>query len=179
VDGRDLQGDMEAWQRNIGLVPQSVYLTDDTVRRNVAFGLPDNEIDDERVWQALRAAHVDRLTRSLPGELDAIIGEHGDRLSGGERQRLGIARALYCDPQVLVVDEGTAHLDAETEASIGRTLTELRGNKTIIMIAHRLALLKNCDHVFLLEQGRLINSGGYSELVSTDPAFRDLAGAAS
>lgn len=179
VDGRDLRDDIVAWQRNIGLVPQSVYLMDDTVRRNVAFGLSDNEIDDERVWQALQAAHVDSFARSLPGGLDAMIGEHGDRLSGGERQRLGIARALYRDPEVLIVDEGTAHLDTETEASIGRTLAELRGGKTIIMIAHRLALLKYCDRVFLLEQGRLRSSSGYPELVSTDPAFREFAGGAS
>ena len=179
VDGCDLQDDIAAWQRNIGLVPQNVYLMDDTVRRNVAFGLPDDEIDDERVWQALQAAQVDGFVRSLSGGLDAMIGERGDRISGGERQRLGIARALHCHPQVLVVDEGTSNLDTETEAGIARTLASLRGKMTIIMIAHRLALLKNCDHVFLLDKGRLQKSGGYSEFVSTDPRFRDLAGAAS
>jgi ATP-binding cassette subfamily C protein len=176
VDGRDVQEDVAGWQRNIGLVPQSVYLMDDTIRRNVAFGLPDQDIDDERVWQVLRAAQIDRLVHSLPGELDATVGERGDRLSGGERQRLGIARALYRDPQVLILDEGTANLDNETEAGIGRTLAALRNEKTIIVVAHRLALVRNCDCVYLLEQGRLRNSGRYSELVSTDPAFRDFAG---
>jgi len=137
VDGRDLQDDVSKWQRIIGYVPQDVYLMDETVRRNVAFGLPDREIADERIWKALRAAQLDGLVRSLPGGLDAMVGERGNRLSGGECQRLGIARALYHDPQVLVVDEGTANLDNETEAAIVRTLARLRGEKTIIVVAHR------------------------------------------
>jgi len=175
VDGYDLQDHVVAWQRNIGYVPQDVYLMDDTVRRNVAFGLPDHEIDDDLVWRALRAAEVDNLVRSLPGGLDAIVGERGDRLSGGERQRLGIARALYHDPQVLVVDEGTANLDNETEAEIVRTLAGLRGEKTIIVVAHRLPLVRNCDCVYLLEHGRVRNSGAYSDLFSTEPGFREVA----
>ncbi len=175
VDGYDLQDHVVAWQRNIGYVPQDVYLMDDTVRRNVAFGLPDHEIDDDLVWRVLRAAEVDNLVRSLPGGLDAIVGERGDRLSGGERQRLGIARALYHDPQVLVVDEGTANLDNETEAEIVRTLAGLRGEKTIIVVAHRLPLVRNCDCVYLLEHGRVRNSGAYSDLFSTEPGFREVA----
>src|SRR5262249_23213811 len=155
--------------------PQSVYLLDDTVRRNVAFGLPDEVIDDERVWDSLRAAQIDGFVRALPGGLDAIVGERGDRLSGGERQRLGVARALYCNFDVLVVDEGTAHLDNETESSIARTLTELRGKKTIIVIAHRFALVRNCDRIYVVENGRIRAAGSYSKLLSTDPVFRDLA----
>ena len=174
VDGRDLQDNIAGWQRNIGYVPQDIYLLDDTVRRNVAFGLPDGEIEDERLWQALRAAQIDSFVKSLPGGLDAIIGERGDRISGGERQRLGIARALYHDPQVLVVDEGTAHLDNETEAAIVRTLAALRGKKTIIVVAHRMVLVTKCDRVYLLEQGRVRFSGLYSELASSDPAFQEL-----
>jgi ABC-type multidrug transport system fused ATPase/permease subunit len=176
VDGRDLQDDVAGWQRNIGYVPQDIYLIDDTVRRNVAFGLPDRDIDDDKVWKALRAAQVDGLVRSLPGGLDAMSGERGERLSGGERQRLGIARALYRDPEVLVVDEGTANLDNETEAAIVQTLARLRGEKTIIVIAHRLGVVKDCDRVYLLRQGRVRNSGALSELSLTDPAFRELAG---
>ena len=175
VDGRDLQDDMAGWQRSIGYVPQDIYLLDDTVRRNVAFGVPDEEIEDERLWQALRAAQVDGFVKTLPGGLDAVIGERGDRISGGERQRLGIARALFHDPQVLVVDEGTAHLDNETEAAIVRALGALRGKKTIIVIAHRLVMVTNCDQVYVLEQGRVRISGVYAELVSTDPAFQELS----
>jgi ATP-binding cassette, subfamily B, bacterial PglK len=179
VDGRDLQDDVGRWQRIIGYVPQDVYLMDETVRRNVAFGLPDREIADERIWKALRAAQIDGLVRSLPGGLDAIVGERGNRLSGGECQRLGIARALYHDPQVLVVDEGTANLDSETEAAIVRTLSGLRGEKTIIVVAHRLPLVRDCDRVYLLKQGQVQNSGGYAELVLRDPRFREAAGGAA
>ncbi len=175
VDGRDLQDDIAGWQRNIGYVPQDIYLLDDSVRRNVAFGVEDEEINDERVWRALRAAQVDRFIRSLADGLDTIIGERGDRISGGERQRLGIARALYRDPQVLVLDEGTAHLDNETEAAIAHTLTALRGEKTIIVVAHRLALVTNCDQVYLLKDGRVRNSGAYSKLISTDSAVQELS----
>ncbi len=176
VDGRDLQDDVYGWQRIIGYVPQDIYLMDDTVRRNVAFGVPDQDIDDQRVWKALQAAQVDGLVCSLPGGLDAMVGERGDRLSGGERQRLGIARALYHDPQVLVVDEGTANLDRETEAAIVHTLARLRGRKTIIVVAHRLPLVRDCDHIYLIRQGRVQNSGAYSDLLSTDPSFREFAG---
>jgi len=145
VDGRNLHDNLGGWQRNVGYVAQTVYLIDDSVRRNVAFGVPEEEIDDERVWQVLRAAQVDHLVRSLPGELNAIVGEHGDRLSGGERQRLGIARALYRDPEVLVIDEATANLDPGTEAAIVEAIGGLRGKKTIIAITHRPALVRNCD----------------------------------
>ena len=176
IDGRDLQEDVAGWQHNIGYVPQSIYLMDDTVRRNVAFGLHDQEIDDERVWQALRAAEAETMVRALPGGLGAMIGERGGRLSGGERQRLGIARALYRDPQVLVVDEATANLDNETEAAIVHTLDGLRGEKTIIVIAHRLGMVKDCDCIYLLKGGRLHNSGRLSDLFPTDPAFREIAG---
>jgi len=178
IDGRDLQDDVAGWQRNIGYVPQDIYLIDDTVRRNVAFGLQDEQIDDERVWQALRAAQVDNLVRALPGGLGAMTGQRGGHLSGGERQRLGIARALYRDPEVLVVDEATANLDGETEAAVVHTLAGLRGEKTIIVIAHRLGVVKDCDRVYVLRQGRLQNSGALSHLFSTDPAFREFAGSA-
>src|SRR6266853_599445 len=145
----------------------------------VAFGVPEEEIDDERVWQALRAAQVDHLVRSLPGELNANVGERGDRLSGGERQRLGIARALYRDPEVLVIDEATANLDPGTEAAIVEVIGGLRGKKTIIVITHRLAFVKNCDCIYMLAQGRLRNSGGYSDLLSREPAFLEFCGGAS
>jgi ATP-binding cassette, subfamily B, bacterial PglK len=179
VDGRDLHANLAGWQRNIGYVPQTVYLIDDTVRRNVAFGVPEQEIDDERVWQALRAAHVDHVVRSLPGALNATVGEHGDRLSGGERQRLGIARALYRDPEVLVIDEATANLDPVTEAAIVETIGRLRRRKTIIVITHRPAFVRNCDCIYMLARGRVWNSGGYAELLSREPIFMNFCGGAS
>jgi ATP-binding cassette, subfamily B, bacterial PglK len=179
VDGRNLHDNLAGWQRNIGYVPQTVYLIDGSVRRNVAFGVPDEEIDDKRVWQALSAAQVDHLVRSLPDELNAIVGEHGDRLSGGERQRLGIARALYRDPEVLVIDEATANLDPGTEAAIVETIGGLRGKKTIIAITHRLAFARNCDCIYMLAQGRLRNWGAYSDLLSREPAFLEFCGGAS
>lgn len=179
LDGVDLQDVLTGWQRNIGYVPQTVSLIDDTVRRNVAFGVPKEEIDDARVWRALCAAQVDRLVRSLPGELSAIVGERGGRLSGGERQRLGIARALYRDPEVLVIDEGTANLDPATEAAIVEVLDGLRGKKTIVVIAHRLAFVKNCDCIHMLANGRLRNSGSYAELLAKEPAFLEFCGNAT
>lgn len=174
VDGRNLHDNLVGWQRNIGYVPQRVYLIDDTIRRNIAFGVPEEEIDDERVWHALCLAQVDRLVRSLPGELNAVIGERGDRLSGGERQRLGIARALYGDPDVLVIDEATANLDPGTEAAIVEAIGRLRGKKTIIVITHRLAFVKNADCIYMMAQGRLRNLGGYSDLISREPALLEL-----
>ena len=179
VDGRNLHDNLAGWQRNIGYVAQTVHLIDDSVRRNVAFGVPEEEIDDERMWQALRAAQVDHLVRSLPGELNAMVGERGDRLSGGERQRLGIARALYRDPEVLVIDEGTANLDPGTEAAIVEVVGGLRGKKTIIVIGHRLAFVRNCDCIYMLAQGRIRNSGGYSDLLSREPAFLEFWGGES
>jgi ATP-binding cassette, subfamily B, bacterial PglK len=176
IDGSDLRRDVSGWQRGIGYVPQDIYLIDDTVRRNVAFGMPDEEIDDARVWGALRAAQVDATVRALPGGLDSTTGQRGERLSGGERQRLGIARALYRDPEVLIVDEATANLDHETEAAIVDTLARLRGEKTIIVIAHRFGVVRDCDCVYVITDGRVRNSGALAHLFSTDPAFREFAG---
>jgi ATP-binding cassette, subfamily B, bacterial PglK len=176
VDGRNLRDNLPGWQRNVGYVPQTVYLIDDSVRRNIAFGVPQEEIDDERVWRALRAAQVDHFVRSLSGGLNAIVGERGDRLSGGERQRLGIARALYHDPEVLVIDEATANLDPGTEAAIVEAIGKLRGKKTIIVISHRPAFVRNSDCIYMLGQGRLQNWGKYSELLATEPEFMDFWG---
>ncbi len=179
VDGSNMHDNLAGWQRNIGYVPQTVFFIDDSVRRNIAFGVPEEEIDDERVWRALRAAQIDRFVLSLPGGLNAIVGERGDRLSGGERQRLGIARALYLDPDVLVIDEATANLDPGTEAAIVEAIGKLRGEKTIIVISHRPAFVRDCDCIYMLAQGRLRNWGGYSELLATEPVFQDFWGGAA
>jgi ATP-binding cassette subfamily C protein len=178
VDGADIRGDPAGWRRSVGYVPQVVHLPDNSVRRNVALGLPDREIDDLRVWQALQTAQIDSLVRTLPGGLDERIGEHGVKLSGGQRQRLGIARALYADPQVLVLDEATSSLDVQTERAIADTLLDMRRARTVIVIAHRLDTIKRCDRLFFLAEGRLCASGTYEQLIAENPRFAELVGAA-
>jgi ATP-binding cassette subfamily C protein len=154
VDGVDVRTNLAGWQRNIGYIPQVIYIMDDTIRRNVAFGLPDDRIDEERVWSALRMAQLETLVRRLPEGLDAQAGERGVSLSGGERQRIGIARALYGDPDVLVLDEATSSLDTETESGITQAIDRLSGEKTLIIIAHRLTTVRRADRLYLLRDGK-------------------------
>jgi ABC-type multidrug transport system fused ATPase/permease subunit len=156
ADGADIQSDLRAWQDQIGYVPQSIYLTDDTLRRNVAFGLPDQEIDEASVVRAIRAAQLDEFVGSLPQGLDTIVGERGIRLSGGQRQRIGIARALYHDPAVLVLDEATSALDTATEHGVMQAVTALQGSKTVLIVAHRLSTVAHCERLYRLEQGRIV-----------------------
>jgi ABC-type multidrug transport system fused ATPase/permease subunit len=155
VDGEDVQADLRAWQRQIGYVPQSIYLTDDTLRRNVAFGLPDDAIDDAAVGRAVQAAQLEEFVAALPKGLETVVGERGVRLSGGQRQRIGIARALYHDPAVLVLDEATSALDTATERGVMQAVGALRGSKTILIVAHRLSTVQQCDRLLRLEQGRV------------------------
>lgn len=155
VDGRDIHTDLRGWQRVIGYIPQRIFLSDDTVRRNVAFGLADAEIDEERVWKALREAQLEEFVRSLPDQLDTYVGEDGGRLSGGQRQRIGIARALYHDPEVLVLDEATSSLDMGTEKEITNTIDRLSGAKTIIVIAHRPSTIEKCTLRYEVNGGRI------------------------
>jgi ATP-binding cassette, subfamily B, bacterial PglK len=159
VDGVDIQQNLRGWQNQIGYVPQSVFLTDETLRNNVAFGLKDNEIDENAVWDAIKAAQLEEFVSSQPEGLETIVGERGVRLSGGQRQRLGIARALYHDPAVLVLDEATSSLDNDTEREIMKTINILHGNKTLIIVAHRLSTVENCDRIYRLEQGHVIEEG--------------------
>ena len=176
VDGVDIQERLPAWQRKIGYIPQSIYLTDDTVRRNVAFGMDDGEISDAAVWAALDAAQLRELVESMPEGLDAMVGERGVRLSGGQRQRIGIARALYHKPEVLVLDEATSALDNQTERLIVDALEQLQGQHTMIVIAHRLSTVRNCDTLIMLDRGRLIAEGSYDELMVCSDAFQRMAG---
>jgi len=156
VDGGDIQKDLRAWQDQIGYVPQSIYLTDDTLRRNVAFGLPEAEIDDAAVERAIRAAQLDEFVAGLPEGPETLVGERGIRLSGGQRQRIGIARALYHDPAVLVLDEATSALDTATERGVMQAVTALQGSKTILIVAHRLSTVGGCHRLYRLEQGRIV-----------------------
>jgi ABC-type multidrug transport system fused ATPase/permease subunit len=166
VDAEDIQKNLRAWQDQIGYVPQSIYLTDDTLRRNVAFGLASEAIDDTAVAHAVRAAQLEEFVAALPKGLETIVGERGVRLSGGQRQRIGIARALYHDPAVLVLDEATSALDTATETDVMQAVTALHGSKTILIVAHRLSTVAHCDRLYRLEQGRI----SAESTPSTEPA---------
>jgi ATP-binding cassette, subfamily B, bacterial PglK len=158
VDGHDIQGNLYGWQANIGYVPQVIYLTDDTIRRNIAFGLEEDQIDEEKVWEALRAAQLENFVKELPEGINAQVGERGVCISGGQRQRIGIARALYDNPELLVLDEATSALDIETEASVIQSIEKMRGRRTILMITHRLSTTNCCDIRYLLKNGMLVET---------------------
>lgn len=174
LDGQSCNTLSPSWRRYIGYVPQTIYLTDDTIRANVAFGLLAEEIDDTTVWHALQGAQLADFVTSLKNGLDTILGEHGSRLSGGQRQRIGIARALYHDPDLLVLDEATSALDTETETQITETIRKFHGEKTLIVIAHRLSTLRYCDHLLYLRNSALIDQGDFAGLASRNEDFRDL-----
>jgi len=165
VDGKNIMTNVRSWQDLVGYVPQSIYLTDDTLRRNIAFGLADDEINDEFVISAIHAAQLNEFVNDQPKGINAVVGERGVRLSGGQRQRIGIARALYHDPSILVLDEATSALDTATEHSVMKAIKALQGRKTIIIVAHRLSTVKDCDMLYLLEEGQVIDQGKLSELV--------------
>ncbi|MEY2740187.1 MAG: hypothetical protein RL283_289 [Actinomycetota bacterium] len=167
VDGRDLHAERLAWHETIGYVPQAIYLTDDTIRRNVAFGLADKRIDDAAVERALRSAQLWDFVASLPKGIHTIVGERGIRLSGGQRQRVGIARALYHDPKVLVLDEATSNLDTETETEVMSSIRALHGAKTILIVAHRLTTVAHCDRVYRLDRARVVAEGRLDDLVAS------------
>ena len=156
ADGVSVMSNYKGWLKNIGYIPQTIFMVDSTIRKNVAFGYADDEIDDNKVWQALREASLDEFVKSLPEGLDTQIGERGIRLSGGQRQRIGIARALFEDPEVLVLDEATSALDNETEAAIMDSINRLHGRKTLIIIAHRLQTIEKCDMVYRIEDGKAV-----------------------
>lgn len=180
VDGLPVTGDrLIAWRRNIGYVAQQIFLADDTIRRNIAFGIPDDEVDPERVLRAARVAHLEELLERLSAGLDTIVGERGIRLSGGQRQRIGIARALYEDPDVLVMDEATSALDNVTEAAVMEAMRGLYRRKTIVLVAHRLSTIETCDRIFVLSRGRLVAEGTYAELMAHSESFRILSRVAS
>ncbi len=166
---------IRAWRRTIGYVPQDIYLSDDTVTRNIAFGIPDDRIDEEQVRRAARIAALDDFIPTLPEQYGTVIGERGVRLSGGQRQRIGLARALYRSPEVLVLDEATSSLDGATEEAVLNAIRSASKAKTVIMIAHRLNTLKDCDVIYMLEKGRISSSGTYDGLLLENREFMRMA----
>ncbi|WP_394218345.1 ABC transporter ATP-binding protein [Halobacillus trueperi] len=161
VDGIDLNKQKSIWQQKIGYIPQSIYLSDDSIRGNIAFGIESGNISDEEVWRALDQAQLKEFVKELPQQLDTRVGENGVRLSGGQRQRIGIARALYHNPEILFMDEATSALDNNTESEIMKAIDGLKGEKTLIIIAHRLSTIKNCDVVFEMSKGELVGIEGH------------------
>jgi ABC-type multidrug transport system fused ATPase/permease subunit len=176
IDGQPLTKDnVRAWQNSVGFVPQSIFLADSSIRENIAFGLPPEAVDEEKVNRAATMAHLDELLAELPHGLDTRVGERGVQLSGGQKQRIGIARALYHDADVLVLDEATSALDGITEKLIMDAIHDFSGKKTIIMIAHRLATVRQCDAIYLLEKGEVTDQGTYDELSSRNIIFQRMA----
>lgn len=154
ADGVDIREHYRSWLKNVGYIPQMIFMLDDTIRKNVAFGVPDDQISEKRLWEVLKEARLDEFIKTLPDGLETGIGERGIRLSGGQRQRIGIARALYNDPEVLVLDEATSALDNDTEAAIMDSINRLHGRKTLIIIAHRLQTIENCDIIYRVDNGK-------------------------
>lgn len=163
------------WQKSLGYVPQSIFLSGASVKENVAFGLPAFEIDENLVKKAITMAHLDEVVNELPQGIETTVGERGVQLSGGQRQRIGIARALYHNAEVLVLDEATSALDGLTEKLIMEAVQDFAGKKTIVMIAHRLATVKECDIIYLMQDGNVVASGSYDELIKNNKKFKEMA----
>lgn len=165
VDNLSVYSSLRSWQNLIGYIPQTIFLTDDTIERNIAFGVPDDQIDRQRLNNAIHSAQLTELIAQLPEGTQTMVGEHGVRLSGGQRQRIGIARALYHEREILVLDEATSALDNETENLISQAIQDLSGTKTMIIIAHRLTTVEHCDRIYEMQKGRIIKCGSYQEVV--------------
>jgi ATP-binding cassette, subfamily B, bacterial PglK len=175
VDDVDIASETEAWQAGLGVVSQSVFLTDQTLRENIALGVPSGKIDDDAVEEAIRYAQLESFVESLPHGVATRVGERGVRLSGGQRQRIAIARALYREPSVIIMDEGTSALDNATERSLIDALQSLRGKVTVVLVAHRLSTVRAADRIYFMDDGRLSGVGTYDELLSSHRGFRQLA----
>ncbi|MDI5920872.1 ABC transporter ATP-binding protein [Halomonas sp. LR5S13] len=177
VDGIALDaGNMRAWQEKLGYVPQSIFLADDTIRHNIALGLPDEQVDLQRLGKAISLANLDGLVDKLPKGLDTVVGERGVQLSGGQRQRIGIARALYQDASVLILDEATSALDGITENVIMREIHAWSGSRTIVLVAHRISTVKQCEWIYLMDHGKVVDQGCYEDLIHRNSSFRAMAG---
>jgi len=175
VDSIDIYENIRSWQNLLGYVPQNIFLADASIRENIAFGLPDELINNQKIQDAVRLSMLDDFINSLPDGINTIVGERGVQLSGGQCQRIGIARALYENSEVLLMDEATSSLDGITEQFIMESIKRLHGKKTIILVAHRLATVRNCDTIFLLQDGKLIDQGSYETLLESNDFFKKLS----
>lgn len=179
ADQLPVASDIEAWRLNVGYIPQETFILDDTMARNIAFGVPDADIDRDRVLEVAEMAQLKSVIDQLPAGLDTVLGDRGTRLSGGQRQRVAVARALYRDPQVLILDEATSALDGETEREITAAIDALKGEKTLIIIAHRLSTVRHCDRIVLLIDGRIAATDRFDALVEKSADFRRMVQIAS
>jgi ABC-type multidrug transport system fused ATPase/permease subunit len=166
INGQTIESVKRSWQQQIGYIPQTIFLMDDSLRRNIAIGIADTEIDEVAIVEALKSAQLEEFVASLPEGLDTVVGERGVRLSGGQRQRIGIARALYHRPSVLVLDEATSSLDTETEHGVMQAVQALQGDKTVIIVAHRLSTVEYCDRLYRLDAGRIVDEGTFGEVMN-------------
>jgi ABC-type multidrug transport system fused ATPase/permease subunit len=166
INGQSFDDVKQSWQKTIGYIPQTIFLMDDSLRRNIAIGIADNEIDETAILEALKSAQLEDFVASLPEGVDTVVGERGVRLSGGQRQRIGIARALYHRPSVLVLDEATSSLDTETEHGVMQAVQALQGDKTVIIVAHRLSTVEYCDRLYRLDAGRIVDEGTFDEVMN-------------
>jgi len=176
IDGKPLlPPQIRAWQNTLGFVPQSIFLTDASIIENIAFGIAPHSIDIERAKHVIELVHLDKLIQQLPNGLNTTVGERGVQLSGGQRQRIGIARSLYHNAEILILDEGTSALDGITEKLIMDTIHEFTGSKTIIMIAHRFTTIQKCDIIFFMDEGKIVDQGAYDDLMSRNETFKKMA----
>lgn len=172
VDDRSIYSNIRSWQNIIGYIPQTIFLLDDSIENNIAFGVPEHSIDPEKLNKAIEAAQLSEVVANLPNGVKTRVGERGIMLSGGQRQRVGIARALYHEREILVLDEATSALDNETEALVTESIKSLSGTKTMIIIAHRLTTVEHCDRIYLMEKGQIAKSGTYAEVVLGDSSLQ-------
>ena len=172
VNDKEIKKNIDKWYQNIGYVPQTVFLTDDTIKNNIALGLKPGEVDDKLIWKSLKLSGLDKFVKELPNDINAFVGAHGVRLSGGQVQRIGIARALFNEPQVIILDEATSSLDQITEKNILKDFNNFKEQKCIIMVSHRLNSLVNCDEVFYIKDGQIVDNGKINNLIARNPELK-------
>ena len=163
------------WQKNISLVSQSIYLADTSIKENIAFGIPFHEIDNEKIRSTVEMSQLTDFVNQLPNGIDTIIGERGVQLSGGQRQRIGIARSLYADSNLIIFDEATSSLDGLTEEAVIKSINNIQNIKTVVIVAHRLASVKNCHIIYFIDKGKIVDSGTFDELINKNELFRRMA----